>query len=127
MLLTAVTTATAQKEPIRIDLSKKGGSGISKLIWYLFRGNQSCWRWWTLCRVGAEPRLRGACTAFRHDIQRGYPQITFINTLGHTDRLLEQIPGDYMVDPHWYRGPNFFFANNHLFDEAPPNPWYLCR
>ena len=24
-----------------------------------------------------------------------------------------------MVDPHWYRGPNFFFANNHLFDEAP--------
>lgn len=28
-----------------------------------------------------------------------YPQITFINTLGHTDRLLEQIPGQYMVDP----------------------------
>lgn len=25
-----------------------------------------------------------------------------------------------MVDPHWYRGPNFFFANNHLFDDAPP-------
>jgi alpha-N-arabinofuranosidase len=24
-----------------------------------------------------------------------------------------------MVDPHWYRDPNFFFANNHLFDEAP--------
>ena len=48
-----------------------------------------------------------------------YPQITFINTLGHTDRLLEQIPGDYMVDPHWYRDPNFFFANNHLFDNAP--------
>lgn len=48
-----------------------------------------------------------------------YPQITFINTLGHTDRLLEQIPGDYMVDPHWYRDPNFFFANNHLFDDAP--------
>lgn len=48
-----------------------------------------------------------------------YPQITFINTLGHTDRLLEQIPGQYMVDPHWYRDPNFFFANNHLFDEAP--------
>ena len=48
-----------------------------------------------------------------------YPQITFINTLGHTDRLLEQIPGQYMVDPHWYRDPNFFFANNHLFDDAP--------
>ena len=48
-----------------------------------------------------------------------YPQITFINTLGHTDPLLTQIPGDYMVDPHWYRDPNFFFANNHLFDEAP--------
>ena len=48
-----------------------------------------------------------------------YPQITFINTLGHTDPLLAQIPGDYMVDPHWYRDPNFFFANNHLFDEAP--------
>ncbi len=48
-----------------------------------------------------------------------YPQITFINTLGHTDPLLAQIPGDYMVDPHWYRDPNFFFANNHLFDDAP--------
>lgn len=48
-----------------------------------------------------------------------YPQITFINTLGHTDPLLEQIPGDYMVDPHWYRNPDFFFANNHLFDDAP--------
>ena len=48
-----------------------------------------------------------------------YPQITFINTLGHTDPLLAQIPGDYMVDPHWYRDPNFFFANNHLFDEVP--------
>ena len=48
-----------------------------------------------------------------------YPQITFINTLGHTDRLLEKIPGQYIVDPHWYRDPNFFFANNHLFDDAP--------
>ncbi len=48
-----------------------------------------------------------------------YPQITFINTLGHTDRLLSQMPGNYMVDPHWYRNPDFFFANNHLFDEAP--------
>ena len=48
-----------------------------------------------------------------------YPQITFINTLGHTDPLLAQIPGDYMVDPHWYRDPNFFFNNNHLFDDAP--------
>ena len=48
-----------------------------------------------------------------------YPQITFINTLGHTDPLLEQIPGDYMVDPHWYRNPDFFFNNNHLFDDAP--------
>ena len=48
-----------------------------------------------------------------------YPQITFINTLGHTDPLLAQIPGDYMVDPHWYRNPDFFFANNHLFDDAP--------
>ncbi len=48
-----------------------------------------------------------------------YPQITFINTLGHTDPLLEQVPGDYMVDPHWYRNPDFFFANNHLFDDAP--------
>lgn len=48
-----------------------------------------------------------------------YPQITFINTLGHTDPLLAQIPGNYMVDPHWYRDPNFFFANNHLFDDAP--------
>ena len=48
-----------------------------------------------------------------------YPQITFINTLGHTDPLLSQIPGDYMVDPHWYRNPDFFFANNHLFDDAP--------
>lgn len=48
-----------------------------------------------------------------------YPSIIFINTLGHTDRLLSQIPGDYMVDPHWYRNPDFFFSNNHLFDEAP--------
>ena len=48
-----------------------------------------------------------------------YPNIIFINTLGHTDRLLEQIPGQYMVDPHWYRNPDFFFANNHLFDDAP--------
>ncbi len=48
-----------------------------------------------------------------------YPQIIFINTLGHTDALLEQIPGDYMVDPHWYRNPDFFFNNNHLFDNAP--------
>lgn len=48
-----------------------------------------------------------------------YPNIVFINTLGHTDPLLEQIPGEYMVDPHWYRNPDFFFANNHLFDEAP--------
>ena len=48
-----------------------------------------------------------------------YPQIIFINTLGHTDPLLERIPGDYMVDPHWYRNPDFFFANNHLFDDAP--------
>ena len=48
-----------------------------------------------------------------------YPQITFINTLGHTDPLLAQIPGEYMVDPHWYRDPNFFFNNNHLFDNAP--------
>lgn len=48
-----------------------------------------------------------------------YPQIIFINTLGHTDPLLAQIPGDYMVDPHWYRDPNFFFNNNHLFDDVP--------
>ncbi|MCR4994386.1 MAG: carbohydrate binding domain-containing protein, partial [Bacteroidales bacterium] len=48
-----------------------------------------------------------------------YPKIIFINTLGHTDPLLEQIPGEYMVDPHWYRNPDFFFANNHLFDDAP--------
>lgn len=48
-----------------------------------------------------------------------YPQIIFINTLGHTDALLDQIPGDYMVDPHWYRNPDFFFNNNHLFDDAP--------
>jgi len=48
-----------------------------------------------------------------------YPQITFINTLGHTDPLLDQVPGQYMVDPHWYRNPDFFFANNHLFDDAP--------
>ncbi len=48
-----------------------------------------------------------------------YPQIVFINTLAHTDKLLEQIPGEYMVRPHWYRGPDFFFNNNHLFDEAP--------
>lgn len=48
-----------------------------------------------------------------------YPQIKFINTLGHTDPLLEQIPGEYMVDPHWYRDPNFFFNNNNLFDDAP--------
>ena len=48
-----------------------------------------------------------------------YPNITFINTLGHTDPLLSQVPGTYMVDPHWYRDPNFFFNNNHLFDEAP--------
>ncbi len=48
-----------------------------------------------------------------------YPQITFINTLGHTDALLDRIPGDYMVDPHWYRNPDFFFNNNHLFDDAP--------
>ena len=48
-----------------------------------------------------------------------YPQIIFINTLGHTDPLLAQIPGEYMVDPHWYRNPDFFFNNNHLFDDAP--------
>ncbi len=48
-----------------------------------------------------------------------YPNIIFINTLGHTDPLLAQIPGEYMVDPHWYRDPNFFFNNNHLFDDAP--------
>ncbi|MCR5131777.1 MAG: alpha-L-arabinofuranosidase [Prevotella sp.] len=48
-----------------------------------------------------------------------YPQIIFINTLGHDSPLLEQIPGKYMVDPHWYRNPDFFFANNHLFDDAP--------
>ena len=55
-----------------------------------------------------------------------YPQITFINTLGHTDPLLGQIPGDYMVDPHWYRNPDFFFANNHLFDDAPrTHPIYV--
>ena len=48
-----------------------------------------------------------------------YPQLTFINTLGHTDPLLAQMPGEYMVDPHWYRDPNFFFNNNHLFDDAP--------
>ncbi len=48
-----------------------------------------------------------------------YPQIIFINTLGHTDPLLAQIPGEYMVDPHWYRAPDFFFNNNHLFDDAP--------
>ncbi len=48
-----------------------------------------------------------------------YPQIIFINTLGHTDPLLKQIPGEYMVDPHWYRNPEFFFSNNHLFDDAP--------
>lgn len=48
-----------------------------------------------------------------------YPQIIFINTLAHDNRLLEQIPGDYMVDPHWYRDPNFFFNNNNLFDNAP--------
>jgi len=48
-----------------------------------------------------------------------YPNIIFINTLGHTDRLLSQIPGEYMVDPHWYRNADFFFNNNHLFDEAP--------
>lgn len=52
-------------------------------------------------------------------LQAEYPQLTFINTLGHTDRLLEQISGNYMVDPHWYRDPNFFFNNNHLFDDAP--------
>ena len=55
-----------------------------------------------------------------------YPNIIFINTLGHQDSLLEQIPGDYMVDPHWYRNPDFFFANNHLFDEAPrTHPIYV--
>lgn len=48
-----------------------------------------------------------------------YPNIIFINTLGHTDRLLNQIPGKYMVDPHWYRNPDFFFNNNGLFDDAP--------
>ncbi len=48
-----------------------------------------------------------------------YPNIIFINTLGHTDPLLEKVPGEYMVDPHWYRNPDFFFNNNHLFDDAP--------
>lgn len=48
-----------------------------------------------------------------------YPQIIFINTLSHIEPLLENVPGEYMVDPHWYRSPDFFFANNHLFDEAP--------
>ncbi|MCQ2096072.1 MAG: family 43 glycosylhydrolase [Bacteroidaceae bacterium] len=52
-------------------------------------------------------------------LSKEYPDIIFINTLGHTDPLLSQIPGDYMVDPHWYRNPDFFFNNNHLFDEAP--------
>lgn len=52
-------------------------------------------------------------------LQTEYPRVTFINTLGHTDPLLAQIPGNYMVDPHWYRDPNFFFSNNHLFDDAP--------
>ena len=51
-------------------------------------------------------------------LSKEYPQITFINTLGHDSPLLEQIPGNYMVDPHWYRDPNFFFNNNHLFDNA---------
>lgn len=54
-------------------------------------------------------------------LKKEYPQIIFINTLGHTDPLLSQIPGDYMVDPHWYQTPDFFFNNNHLFDEAPRN------
>lgn len=48
-----------------------------------------------------------------------YPKVIFINTLAHDNPLLEQIPGEYMVDPHWYRDPNFFFNNNHLFDDAP--------
>ena len=48
-----------------------------------------------------------------------YPHITFINTLGHTNPLLQGVPGTYMVAPHWYRNPDFFFANNHLFDDAP--------
>lgn len=48
-----------------------------------------------------------------------YPNIIFINTLAHDNHLLKQIPGEYMVDPHWYRDPNFFFNNNHLFDDAP--------
>lgn len=52
-------------------------------------------------------------------LKKEYPQITFINTLGHDSHLLSQIPGDYMVDPHWYRDPDFFFKNNHLFDRAP--------
>lgn len=52
-------------------------------------------------------------------LSKEYPQLTFINTLGHTDPLLEQIPGEYMVDPHWYRDPNFFFNNSKLFDDAP--------
>lgn len=51
-------------------------------------------------------------------LKKEYPDIVFINTLSHSDPLLEQIPGDYMVDPHWYRDPNFFFNNNHLFDKA---------
>ncbi len=52
-------------------------------------------------------------------LHKEYPQIVFLNTMGHTDRLLDQIPGDYLVDPHWYQTPEFFFNNNHLFDEAP--------
>ena len=51
-------------------------------------------------------------------LQKEYPQIIFINNLNHTDPLLSQMPGDYMVDPHWYVNPDYFFNNNHLFDQA---------
>ena len=45
-----------------------------------------------------------------------YPQITFICTLGGTEREMADVEQTDMVDPHWYVEPTFFFSSNDLFD-----------
>ena len=48
-----------------------------------------------------------------------YPQITFICTLGGTEKEMADVEQTDMVDPHWYVEPTFFFASNDLFDTRP--------
>ena len=45
-----------------------------------------------------------------------YPQITFICTLGGTEKEMADVEQTDMVDPHWYVEPTFFFSSNDLFD-----------